>query len=288
MTISIIIPVYNEEKVIGACLESLSKQTKKSSEILVIDDGSTDNSLKIVGKLKPSFDKAQDRQISKLKILSQLHNGPGAARNLGAQQANGEILVFVDSDMTFADDFIETLVKPIEKGESKGTFTREEFVANWENVWARCWNYNQGLFDQRRIPKYYSNTAPVFRAILKKEFDQVGGFTEGIGWTDDWSLSQKLGYQSTATLAICFHANSATLPEVYEQAKWIGKNEFISGNIVKSIFNTVRFSAPVSLIIGFLKSIHFREPAFLLFKLTYDLGISSGIVMSYLVRNRNK
>ena len=98
--ISIIIPVFNEQEVLSNCLASLKKQTYQPLEIIVVDDGSRDNTLQIAKKFK-------------VKTLAQNHKGPGPARNLGATQANGEILVFVDADMTFDKNFIKDLTKPI-------------------------------------------------------------------------------------------------------------------------------------------------------------------------------
>ena len=158
MKVSVIIPAYNEEKVIQYCLESLKNQTFKDLEVIVIDDGSTDKTKEL---------------IERAKLLTQNHKGPGEARNFGAKQAKGEILVFVDADMTFDRDFIKELVEPIVKGESKGTFSKDEKVSNWDNIWAKCWNINEGWEDGKRHPQNYPDTQKVFRAILKSEFDKV-------------------------------------------------------------------------------------------------------------------
>ena len=280
MKTSVIIPVFNEESVIKSCLASLSKQTRPPDEMIVVDDGSTDKTFEILSKFQVSSFKFQ--------VLKQDHHGPGAARNLGVQGARGEILVFVDSDMTFAPDFLENLVKPIEQGKTKGTFTKEEYVSNWNIVWSRCWNYNNGLSTNRRLPENYPNTAPVFRAILVSEFKKVEGFTEGVGWTDDWSMSKKLGYKSTVTDARCYHDNPSTLGEVYVQARWIGKNELLRKTGVKTTFNLIRYSFLFSLIIGLLKTIYYWTPEFLSFKVVYDVGITSGLIQSFLGKDKNK
>ena len=290
MTISVIIPTYNEEKSIGNCLTSLSKQTVPF-ELIVVDDGSTDKPLSVLSKFQISnikylrqrriglWPKIPNIKKNNVKILKQEHQGPGAARNLGAKNAQGETLVFVDADMTFAPDFLEKLTLPIEKGKTKGTFTKEEYVANWDNVWARCWNYNAGLPNKRRLSTDYPDTAPVFRAILASEFNKVSGFTPGTGWTDDWSLSRKLGYTSTVTTAVCYHANSETLQEVFQQAEWIGKNEFLTKNLRLGI-NLFRYSPIVSLLTGITKSVQYRTACFFIFKIIYDLGITSGLIKS--------
>lgn len=269
--ISVIIPTYNEEKDIKDCLQSLLRQKKIDFEIIIIDDGSTDKTLSIINRYQ---------KTNKIRLFTQKHQGPGAARNLGAKCANGEILVFIDSDMTFAENFLYDLTRPIEDGKTKGTFTKNEYVSNWNNVWAKCWNYNQGIREDRRIPKNYPDKAPVFRAILKKEFEKVNGFTL-IGYTDDWSLSRKLGYQaSVVDGAKCFHNNPGTLEEVYKQARWIGRNEFIAKNWRK-LFNLIRYFAPISLIIGIIKAILYQEPNFIQFKMVYDQAIFISIIESF-------
>lgn len=268
MNVSVIIPTYNEEKVIDDCLRSLAKQSMDDIEIIVVDDGSTDSTIKKISKLKTGD--------LNLKIESGSHRGAGAARNLGAQQALGKILVFVDADMTFDKDFIANLVKPILTNDTKGTFSKDEYVSNWNNVWARCWNINEGWEEKKRHPKNYPNHQPVFRAILRGEFDRVWGFTPG-GYDDDWSLSQKLGYQAVAAPnAIFYHKNPETLSEIYKHAKWVGKRKYKYG-FLGYIVGIVRASLPISLLVGIYKSIKYLSPTFLIFKIVYDLGILTGI-----------
>jgi len=129
--ISVIIPTYNEERDIKECLNSLLKQNYPDFEIILVDDGSTDKTLRILSQLK-SKDK-------KIRVYKQNHRGPGAARNLGAEHTKSFVLVFVDADMTFDKDFLGRLIDPILKGKAKGTFSKEEYVSNWDRVWARCW-----------------------------------------------------------------------------------------------------------------------------------------------------
>ncbi len=265
MRISVIVPFYNEEKSIAACLTSLLKQKPLVSEIIAVDDGSTDSSEKIVSTFP-------------VTLIQTAHRGAGAARNAGARKANGDILVFVDADMTFAPSFIQKLTAPVRAAEAIGTFTKDERVSNWDNVWARCWNYNQGLQEPYRITKDYAEEAPVFRAITKEAFMQAGGFGEDVGYTDDWTISRKLGTVAKAVSdAPCFHANPESLSEVWRQARWIGHNEFVSRDPI----SLVRFSLPVSLAVGVLKAVRFIEPAFFLFKLVYDSAMWVSVAESF-------
>src|SRR3989344_5665137 len=197
MRVSVVIPTYNEEDVIADCLESLAKQNFRDFEVIVVDDGSTDKTPSVLSECQ-NPKSLPYRQAGKFQILKQDHLGAGAARNFGAKKAKGEILVFVDADMTFEKNFLKKLISPILAGSAKGTFSKDEYVANWENVWARCWNFNEGWIAKRRPRVNYPDTQKVFRAILKKEFDRVGGFTPG-GYTDDYTLSEKLGFYAAAT-----------------------------------------------------------------------------------------
>ncbi len=267
--LSIIIPVYNEELCIENCLISLDKQTYNNREIIVIDDGSTDKTLDILKKYQ-------------VLILHQKHKGPGSARNLGASKAKGEILVFVDADMTFEKNFLDELTKPISDGKTIGTFSKNEFVSNKENIWSICWSINRNVPKEKMLPDNYPDTAPVFRAIKKSEFNKVGGFSTSGEYTDDWSLSRKLGVLSTAAPgAVYFHENPANLMEVYKQARWIGKSEFISGNFIRKIRSIILFNPIISLIIALIKSILNLNPNFFVFKIVYDVAVFKSVISSF-------
>lgn len=282
MKISIIIPTFNEKRVLEDCIESLGAQIDTDFEIIVVDDGSNDTTSQML--------RGASKTLPNFHFLEQKHQGPGAARNLGAKHAKGEILVFVDADMTFDKSFLSKLVEPIENPTSprlrgaRGTFSKEEYVANWNNIWSRCWNINENWEPRRRHPKNYPDHQLVFRAILKSEFDRVGGFTPG-GYDDDWSLYQKLGYEATnAPGAVFYHKNPGNLTEIFSQAKWIGKRKYKLG-IFGNLGALVRASLPVSFIVGLFKSAINLNFAFLIFKLTYDFGIFVGII-EYLISGK--
>ncbi|MBU7593519.1 glycosyltransferase [Metabacillus halosaccharovorans] len=99
--ISVIIPVYNAEKYITQCIESLLNQTLRECEFIFINDGSTDKSKQIIEK----YQKLDDR----IKLLSQENQGVSIARNEGLRVANGEYIGFVDADDFIAKTMYETL-----------------------------------------------------------------------------------------------------------------------------------------------------------------------------------
>lgn len=273
--LSIIIPTYNEQKSIADCLNSLLAQTQKPLEIILVDDGSTDKTLSIIKKFP-------------VKVLTQKHTGPGLARNLGASKATGNILIFADADMIFDKDFLKNLTLPIIKNKSKGTFNTAEFVSNWDNRWAQCWNLNQNLKNKNRLNPNSKHDTKDFRAILKTEFNKVGGFSKSGDYTDSQSLSLKLGYNPTPVKnAVSFHKNPETLTEVFQQAIWIGKRPAKLGFFGKLI-NLTRYSFPISLVIGASKSLINKNIYFILFKIIYDAGFCLGILKSQFSKNLAK
>lgn len=105
--ISIIIPVYNTDQYLAACLESVCSQTLQDIEIICVDDGSTDNSPLILS----TFSSRDDR----IRVITQKNSGRTTARNRGIQAAAGQWIGFVDSDDTVDPDFYERLLKNAEK-----------------------------------------------------------------------------------------------------------------------------------------------------------------------------
>lgn len=92
--VSIVVPIYNVEKYLHRCVNSLIRQTLKDIEIILVDDGSPDNCPKICDEYK-------NKDI-RVKVIHKKNAGLGLARNSGLDEAKGEYVVFVDSD-----DFIE-------------------------------------------------------------------------------------------------------------------------------------------------------------------------------------
>ena len=103
--ISVIIPVYNVEKYIIECIESIINQTFKDIEIIVVNDGSKDNSIKIVEEY------LSDKRI---KIINKANGGLSSARNEGMKVAKGEYIYFIDSDDFINEDVLEVLYKNLE------------------------------------------------------------------------------------------------------------------------------------------------------------------------------
>lgn len=101
--ISVIVPVYNDAKYLDGCLSSIISQTYKNLEIIVVNDGATDDSPKIIKKFA-----ADDARI---KVIEQQNQGLSAARNTGLKQATGRLVAFIDADDDVSVNYFEYLFK---------------------------------------------------------------------------------------------------------------------------------------------------------------------------------
>jgi glycosyltransferase involved in cell wall biosynthesis len=101
--VSVILPVYNCERYVKDAIESILDQTYKNFELIVVDDGSTDNSIKIIERFRSSS----------VKIIRQENLGAGAARNSGLEIAGGEYFAFLDSDDLWLGNKLELQMEQI-------------------------------------------------------------------------------------------------------------------------------------------------------------------------------
>ena len=106
--ISVIVPAYNVEKYISSCLNSLLNQTKKEIEIIVIDDGSTDNTLNILNEYKKN-------NPSKIHVVSQENQGLSITRNNGIKLSTGKYILFVDGDDEIDINLLKNLWNKLEE-----------------------------------------------------------------------------------------------------------------------------------------------------------------------------
>lgn len=273
--VTVIVPAYNEEKYIGICLDSLAEQTHPAYEVVVVDDGSVDRTVDIV--------KGFVERDGRFCLMRQNHQGPGEARNLAARHAQGDILLFCDADMTFAPDYIDKLIAPILRGDCLGTFSKEEYVANFANIWARSWNLHDGIYTDKRHPKDWPDEQHVFRAVDREAFLSAGGFTpKGSG--DDHTLADKLGEMArVAPGAICYHHNPGSPGEVFRQARWYARGV----RIPFSWKDFILHMPPLSITRSIKRAFRFHNPVFPVFKLFHDVGILAGMADKALARSRH-
>jgi glycosyltransferase involved in cell wall biosynthesis len=105
--ISVIVPVYNSEKTIKRCVESVLKQSYQNFELILVDDGSLDNSLEICNNYKK-----QDKRVI---VISKKNGGASSARNCGLNNARGDYINFLDSDDSIEEDYLKLLIEKFHK-----------------------------------------------------------------------------------------------------------------------------------------------------------------------------
>jgi len=274
MKVSIVIPTYNEEKDIEECIKSIKGQSYKNFEIIVVDDGSKDKTLDVVKKFRD------------VKIIMGEHKGPGFSRNLGARKATGEILIFIDADMTFDKDYLKNLIAPIledKTGEVVGSTHELEIVENTKNIWSRCWG-------RIRVSKEEAKKIRIFRAILRKKFLELGGFDSSYGYADDQTFWFK--YQIKPVVAkdtICYHKNPETLKSVYKQSRWIGAsamNWWINTPGINwlAIFLLIILSPLMIILVSIKKCQRNKDWAIFLYMLVFITARYFGNISGYIQR----
>lgn len=122
--VTVVVPVYNVEKYIGKCIESIIKQNYKNIEIILVDDGSKDSSGKICDQYA-----AKDTRI---KVIHKENNGVSSARNYGIDNATGEYICFVDGDDYVMNDYIEYMLELIKKENADISICNKMF-SNFDN-----------------------------------------------------------------------------------------------------------------------------------------------------------
>ncbi len=184
--VSVVIPVYNTEKYLDECLNSVENQTLKEIEIICVNDGSTDNSLSVLEKHR-----SKDRRI---KIVNQKNAGVSAARNAGIKKASGEYIAFLDSD----DVVLPYAYENAYNGAKKYKVDIFEFAAydfvDGENIDMSKFIYDDSKIsvlerekDESPFSKLNMSCGVIWNKLWKRSFLKGNGlfFKEGISRGED-------------------------------------------------------------------------------------------------------
>lgn len=138
--VSIIIPIYNVEKYLKKCLDSVVRQTYTNLEIILVNDGSTDDSKKIAEK----YMKDDERII----LINKKNGGLSDARNYGIEKASGEYITFIDSDDEITEDYVEYLMSLIKKYNTKISIASYRLVCEEKSI-----DYGKGYEEEKITEK---------------------------------------------------------------------------------------------------------------------------------------
>jgi len=194
--VSVIIPTYNGAHKIVNVLRALEQQTYKAFEVLVVIDGSTDNTQEVLKET--SFD------IKDLKIIYQENKGRAAVRNKGAQEATGGLLIFFDDDMRPTEDCIKAHVEHHNNFPDSicvGTAINDYKTAHTEMQKYKCycsriWNLELNKFENQPLPKSTPFIAAANFSINKKMFEALGKFDERLNDAEDYDLAVRAALEN--------------------------------------------------------------------------------------------
>ena len=173
--VSVIVPVYNVEPFIDKCLNSLVNQTLKEIEIIVVNDGSPDNSQKII-------DKYVKKYPNKVKSFIKENGGQGSARNLGLKEAKGEYISFIDSDDWLDKNALEDMYNKAKEDDSDIVIC--DMVDHYKDaeIYHNCTKYNS----------VFKVTPSACNKIFKRTIIDNIEFLNKKIWYEDFNFTTKI------------------------------------------------------------------------------------------------
>ena len=156
--VSIILPVFNAERFLPQCLDSILRQTYQEWDLIAVDDGSKDGSMEIL--------KSYEKRDNRIHIISKKNEGVSIARNIALKHAHGDYIYFVDSDDIVMPEGLMILVKAMES--NKTTFVKSDFLPIDEQGKQVFINKKQVI--RRRYDGKVMDSEKFFKKILMKEY----------------------------------------------------------------------------------------------------------------------
>lgn len=213
MKFSIIIPLYNKAPYIRKALESVFAQTYTDFELIIVDDGSTDDSACIVQQFIDERLKVKGEETSgavtstynlspityklSVRLITQSNAGVSAARNSGVATSSGEYIAFLDADDWWEPTYLEKMAKLIEDYPDVGLYASNYMYYKLGKTRVAVNNIETGYFNYPKA--YYEGSAmPIWTGaamIPRKVFDEMGGFPLGIKLGEDFLLWAKIALQ---------------------------------------------------------------------------------------------
>lgn len=165
--VSIIVPIYNMEKYLNRCIESILNQDYQNIELILVNDGSTDNSINICNGYK--------KQSNIIKVIDKENGGVSSARNFGINVSEGEWIMFVDPDDYLKPNIVSTLVKNIDE---KNDIICCSCVVNFDS------NYiNSSFFRTNFIAQNIGEKKKLFLQLIDFKYEQDDAYTAiGVPW----------------------------------------------------------------------------------------------------------
>ncbi|WP_260839202.1 glycosyltransferase family 2 protein [Methylomonas koyamae] len=217
--VSIVMPCFNSALTIKNSVASVYNQTFKNFELIIVDDGSTDNSRQVINELEATY--------PNIKSIFKSNSGPAQSRNVGIQAASGQFIAFLDSDDTWHPEFLEKLLGCLEQNpDCKLAY------CGWQNIGLaadRCKPYIPPDYETSDKASILLKSCPwPIHAVIarKQEIDRVKGFNDAWFTAEDFDM----------WLRIALFGKIVRVPEVlsYYHHK---QGEQITRNRLRAILN---------------------------------------------------
>ncbi|MEK6904016.1 MAG: glycosyltransferase [Nanoarchaeota archaeon] len=200
--VSMIIAAYNEEKHVGKCLTSLSNQSYKPIEIILVDDGSSDRTVEIAREIA--------KKNKSIKVIEQGRRGMAQGWNNAFKRSKGKVICLFGADMIAGKDFIRKMIQPILKRRALGTQPVEAKIVNIDNLWARA---------KGKSNRYADTT---YLMLTRDLWIKAGGADERKGYSADQSFYNFIQINPTKVSAELYDHNPESWKHTWRHAKWYG------------------------------------------------------------------
>lgn len=230
VAVSVIIPTYNSVQQLPEALDSVFNQTYQDFEIIVVDDGSTDNTRELLEGFK-----------NRITYLYQENGGPSKARNTGIRASKGQYIAFLDADDHWLPPKLEQQIKLIESDPRLGlVFSDAEYFSGEKSMVGSYWKkrgcYDQMISESGLIQNAFSTLMKInpimpSTVLLKKNcFEKAGGFDEGLRFVEDKDMWLRMSVH-------CFMA-CVPFPLVKRRVHGYSPHQVVS--VQESIIHVVR------------------------------------------------
>ncbi|MCD6565651.1 MAG: glycosyltransferase family 2 protein [Bacteroidales bacterium] len=268
---SIIIPLYNKEKEIDRAINSVLRQSYEKYEVIVINDGSTDDG--------PEKVKNIAKNNNKIRMVSQPNAGVSAARNRGIKEAGADLIAFLDADDSWKSEFLETILRLKKKFPEAGAYAtayEEVFpsgkivVPKFKAIPSPPW---EGI-----IPRYFRSALgppPVYTSAVvvpKIVLSEVGNFPVGINMAEDKDLWERIALRypiafSHQIVATYFQNASNRLCNIYSYVERerpflkVAHEAIIKGELPQNkLFDLKEYIASCKLVLASIYLFHLFKP----------------------------